>query len=217
MKGYRTLLLLLSMVFICSQSKAQSIEVLGGNVLNGSVTGSILGAATMGLQNSNDFTSLRIGVGSGIIAGAAIGIYDVATLPRGEMFFISGVFNDGNNSTIIILLDTFYGAASGAILGSAGMLISDRPIVEGLQYGSSAGAWAGFTFGLIDAFLLAQKNRDFIGSNLLQKNALFETEYKSATIGFGRPGMARAVNLTDGIAELSFQPVMGVISLNIGL
>jgi hypothetical protein len=217
MKGYKILLLLLSMAFICSQSKAQSIEVLGGNVLNGAVTGSMLGAATMGLQNSNDFRPLRIGVGSGIIAGAVIGIYDVATLPRGEIFFISGVFNDGNNTSIIILLDTFYGAAAGAILGSAGMLISDRPIIDGLQYGSSAGAWVGFTFGLIDAFLLAQKNRDFIGSNLLQRNALLETDYKSATIGFGQPRIARVTELADGTAGQSYQPVLGVVSLNIGL
>jgi hypothetical protein len=70
---------------------------------------------------------------------------------------------------------------------------------------------------LIDAFLLAQKNRDFIGSNLLQRNAIFETGYKSATIGFGRPGIARVAHLTDGTAGQSYQPVMSVVALNIGL
>jgi hypothetical protein len=217
MKGYITLLILISMMFLSRVSSAQSIEVLGGNILNGAMTGSMLGAATMGLQNSNDFTPLRIGVGAGTIAGAGIGIYDIATLQRGEMFFISGIFNDGNNTSIIILLDTFYGAAAGAVLGSAGMLIADKPIVDGLQYGSSAGAWIGFTFGLVDAFGFAQRNRDFVSSNLLNKDALYETRLGNSTIGIGRPGVSSFTDISDGRMTTKYQPVMGVLTLSVEL
>ena len=131
---------------------AQTVDLLGGNVLNGAVTGTFLGVGVMGLQNSDDFAPLRIGLGAGILGGAGIAVYDISTLPQGQQFFISGLFNDGNNSSIIILLDTMYGAAGGAVLGTAVMLIQNKPIVEGLQYGGSAGVWAGFGLGLLMPF-----------------------------------------------------------------
>lgn len=217
MTGKKPLLLLIILYLFGSEIKAQSIELLGGNVLNGAVTGSMLGAATMGLQNSNDFTPLRIGVGAGTIAGAGIAIYDIATVPRGEQFFISGVFNDGNNTSIIILLDTFYGAAAGAILGSAGMLIADRPIVEGLQYGSSVGAWAGFGFGLLDAFIIAQRNRDFIGASLMNQRSILEKKLSDYTIGLIQPQFIKTTQFSEREVKTNFQPVMGVFSLRIEL
>jgi hypothetical protein len=217
MKGKITLLLLVILFIFNSESKAQHIELLGGNVLNGAVTGSILGAATMGLQNSDDFTPLRVGLGAGTIAGAGVAIYDIVTLPRGQQFYISGVFNDGTNTSIIILLDTFYGAAAGAILGSAGMLIADEPILDGLQYGASIGAWVGFGFGLMDALIIARRNRDFIGSSLLNRRSLIETRYENATIGFGQPGLISHAEFSNGSITTSHQPVMGVVSLRVGL
>lgn len=218
MKGVKPLLLLLILSLYLSESKAQTIEILGGNILNGAVTGSILGAATMGLQNSNDFTPLRIGVGVGTIAGAGIAIYDVVSLPRGEQLFISGVFNDGTNTSIIILLDTFYGAAGGAVMAAAGMLITNRPIVDGLQYGSSIGAWIGFGFGLIDAFSIAQRNRDFIGASLSEKRSLIEANFDNTTIGFVQPALVSTSNyFSDGSIKTKVQPVIGVVSLKFGI
>ncbi|MEX2436152.1 MAG: hypothetical protein WD735_05655, partial [Balneolaceae bacterium] len=166
-KGIRSLLLIL-LFFISQQAltQAQTKELLAGNVLNGAITGTLLGAATMGLNNSDDLTPLRIGVGSGILGGAGIAAYDLITLPKGQQFYISGIFNDGRNSSVLILLDTFYGAAGGAVLGSAVMLISNQPIIDGLQYGSGVGAWAGFGLGLLDSFFIAERNRDFISSKL---------------------------------------------------
>lgn len=217
MIGKKPLLLLIILYLFNSEIKAQSIELLGGNILNGAVTGSMLGAATMGLQNSNDFTPLRIGVGAGIIAGAGIAIYDIATVPRGEQFFISGVFNDGNNSSIIILLDTFYGAAAGAVLGSAGMLIADKPIVDGLQFGSSVGAWAGFGFGLVDAFIIAQRNRDFIGASLINRHSMLEKKLSNYTIGLIRPQFVKTTQFSEREVKTNFKPVIGVFSLKIEL
>ncbi|HBQ58583.1 MAG TPA: hypothetical protein DD671_02890, partial [Balneolaceae bacterium] len=93
----------------------------------------------------------------GTLYGLGMGAYDI-TSGNGNQVLVSGLFNNGNNTSIIVLLDTFYGAAAGAVIGTSIMLIADRPIVEGLQYGASAGAWAGFGVGLIDAFGFAERN-----------------------------------------------------------
>lgn len=142
-------------------TRAQSIKILAGNTLNGAITGTMLGGAAMGLRNSEDFAPLRVGVGAGTLYGIGVGVYDLSHVSKGEQFYISGTFNDGDNSTIIVLLDTFYGASGGAIVATSFNLIANEPIADGLQYGASIGAFAGFGFGLIDAFLLAEKPGDF--------------------------------------------------------
>src|SRR6056297_3097956 len=172
-------------------AKAQTIDLLGGNVLNGAVTGTFLGVGVMGLQNSDDFAPLRVGLGAGILGGAGIAVYDISTLPQGQHLFISGLFNDGNNSSIIILLDTMYGAAGGALLGTAVMLIQNKPIIEGIQYGGSAGVWAGFGMGLVDAFLLSERNSDFTANALLDRSSLVEFQTAGMDIGLGKPAMFR--------------------------
>lgn len=137
-------------------SKGQTIEVLAGNTLNGTVNGTLLGGATMALTNNSDFAPLRVGVGVGTLYGLGIGAYDIVS-SNGQQLIVSGFFNDGNNTSIIVLLDTFYGAAAGAIVASSVMLIAEEPIVDGLKYGSATGAWIGFGVGLIDAFVFAER------------------------------------------------------------
>lgn len=196
------------------EAKSQTTELLGGNVLNGAVTGTFLGVAVMGLQNSNDFAPLRIGLGAGILGGTGVAIYDVATLPQGQQFFISGTFNDGNNSSIIILLDTLYGTGGGAVLGTAFMLIQNKPIVDGLQFGGSAGAWAGFGFGLIDAFILSERNRDFTANNIPRRSALVEYSAGDFDIGIGQPALYQTKTLSDQSLVSSVKPGFKFISVN---
>lgn len=215
----RVFLILFAAILLCSipnkQAEAQTGQLLGGNTLNGALTGGLLGGATMALSNSGDLTPLRIGLGAGILGGAAVALYDVATLPSGQHFFISGVFNDGSNSSIIILLDTFYGAAGGALLGTAVMLVANRPIIDGLQYGSGIGAWAGFGFGLLDSFMFAERNRDFISSSeVLQRNSLIQYEYGSFEIGLLRPEMILHKQVSSDALSVNPEPVMGILSLN---
>ncbi len=214
----RLTLLFFALLFMISitpqKSLAQTGTLLGGNVLNGALTGTALGAATMGLQNSNDFAPLRIGLGSGILAGAGLAVYDVVTLPSGQEFFISGIFNDGNNSSIIILLDTLYGAAGGAVLGSAVMLIGNKPIVDGLQYGSSIGAWAGFGLGLLDSFVFAERNRDFISANLFDRNSLIEVQHDRVTLGMISPDLVAQTSFTNEALTVEVQPAVKMFSLN---
>lgn len=195
-----------------SSSKAQSVELIGGNLLNGAVTGSILGAATMGLQNSSDFAPLRIGLGAGIVGGTAIAIYDVSTLPKGQQFFISGFFNDGTNSSIIVLLDTIYGAAVGAALGSAIMLIGNQSILDGLQYGSSVGAFAGFGLGLVDSFMLAEKNSDFAADKFSKRSSLLKLGDQDQSLSLIQPDLFGFTEVSENSLSYKMTPAVTLVS-----
>ncbi|HKL18409.1 MAG TPA: hypothetical protein VJ905_05550 [Halalkalibaculum sp.] len=174
---------------IPNNASSQTIKLLAGNTLNGAVTGVSLGGAVMGLQNSDDFAPVRVGVGAGTLFGIGVGFYDVSQVAKGEQFYISGTFNDGTNTSIIVLLDTFYGAAAGAIVASSITLIANKPIVDALQYGSSAGAWVGFGFGLIDAFALSKGPGDYsagtAGASVNSADGLVNYSSKENKLGIG--------------------------------
>lgn len=208
------LCLLVITSFVCHQSaKSQTTDLLAGNVLNGAVTGTILGTGVMGLQNSDDFSPLRVGLGAGILGGAGFALYDVTTLPKGQQFFISGVFNDGNNSSIIILLDTLYGVGGGAVLGTAVMLIRDEPLLDGLQYGGSAGAWAGFGFGLIDAFVLAERNNDFMAQKISGRSGLIEYDMGMLDVALLQPELYHQTIFGSNSLSMNINPGVKLLSL----
>lgn len=207
-------IILLLLNFTPERSQAQSAELIGGNIINGAITGSILGVATMGLKNTSDFSAFRVGLGGGILYGTGIAIYDIATVPRGQRFFISSLLNDGENSSIIVLLDTVYGAGVGVAIGSAFALIGNKPITDALQYGASTGAWAGFGFGLIDAFFLAERNRDFINSNLLNRNSLISIRTADSNLNFVQPGTYAFTDLSAESPVFKLEPVLHLISIN---
>lgn len=194
------------------ETKAQTTDLLGYNILNGAVTGSIAGLATMGLRNDDDFAPLRIGLGAGILSGAAIAAYDFSTVPDGQEFFISGTFNDGNNSSIIILMDTLYGIAGGSVLGTAIMLIQNEPLVKGLQYGGSIGAFTGMGFGMLDAFFLAEGNRDFVAQSLFNRSSIFEINQTDHTFGFLQPKLISYNDFNGNIPTLEVEPALGLIN-----
>ena len=139
------------------KAAAQTINTLGENTINGALTGTLLGGASMALTNDTDFYPLRVGLGLGTLYGLGVGAYDLLKTGANPVI-VSGTFNDGNNSTIIVLLDTFYGAAAGAVVATSVMLVANEPLVQGLQYGAGAGAIAGFGFGLFDTFVLADRS-----------------------------------------------------------
>lgn len=207
-----TVILVITYISLFSSSKAQSFELIGGNLVNGAVTGSVLGVAVMGLQDSNDFTPLRIGLGAGIIGGTAIAIYDVSTLPRGQQFFISGLFNDGTNSSIIILLDTVYGATVGAALGSAIVLIGNQSLLDGLQYGSSLGAFAGFGLGLADSFILAEKNSDFVADRFSNHSSLIRIGKKNQSLSLVQPDLYQFAEISENSLGYQVAPAVTLFS-----
>lgn len=201
--------------------KAQTLELLGGNTLNGAINGVALGGATMALQNSTDFEAVRIGLGAGILYGLGVGIYDISLVEKGQQFYISGTFNDGTNSSILVLLDTFYGAAAGAIIASSLSLIVQEPLVDYLQYGTGAGAWLGFGYGLIDAFALAQ-GPNYGASSLTTTSKsevsgliTYSNASKSVEIGMLNPALFRQIEVTRSSVKTSYRPSLNIIRLNI--
>lgn len=203
-------------------SHSQSIELVAGNTLNGAMNGVALGGATMALQNSNDFAPVRVGVGAGILYGIAIGVYDVSTVSSGQQFYISGTFNDGTNTSILILLDTFYGAASGAVIASSISLIAKEPIVDALRYGSGVGAWAGFGFGLIDAFVFSTRPGSQVAvGNRNQRHTTGLLTYRNSDsnleLGFISPSITEVKTISASDIGSKINPSVDILQLNIRL
>ncbi len=194
--------------------KGQTGSLLGGNIFNSAITGTAIGAATMGVTNNSDFTPLRVGLGSGILFGAGMALYDVTTLPSGQQFYISGLINNGNNTSIILLLDTMYGAAGGALIGSAVMLIANKPIVDGLQYGSSIGTFAGFGLGLLDIFIFSERNENYISSSMSERHSLIQFSDSNLNIGLIQPRLYSFNEFSDNSLSVEFTPGLQLLSIN---
>ena len=128
---------------------------IAGNVVNATTTGAILGLATMALEDATDYQRpLSVGVGIGMLAGVGLSIYDLASVPPGEPVQKRGLFTSGSNTSLLLLMDTIYGAALGSVVGTAVILVSGDGITDGLQFGAATGAFVGAGFGLLDAFVL---------------------------------------------------------------
>jgi hypothetical protein len=224
MKKY--VLLLLSFLLFTAidspqQAQAQSIKLVGQNTLNGAINGVLLGGATMALRNSDDFGPARVGLGAGTLYGIGVGVHDISHIDKGQQFYISGTFNDATNSSIIPLLDTLYGATGGALIASSVSLITKDPFLEALQYGSGIGAWAGFGFGLIDAFVLAE------GPNYAQSSAstahsvdgfiTYENSSQSVGIGMFSPDVFTKKELSSNALTASYQPSITIMNLSVNL
>lgn len=219
--NFITTAIILLLVFGTFQnSRAQSIELLGGNTLNGAVNGAMLGGAVMALQNSDDIDPVRVGVGVGTLYGIGVGVYDITRVSPGQQFYISGTFNDGNNSTIIVLLDTFYGAAAGAVVASAVILVANQPLIDGLQYGSGVGAWIGFGFGLIDAFTLAERPgsevgiRDSSPANGVGGLVTYANRTQNLEVGLLNPGLVSQKRIGRHTLEREVSVALDVLSVN---
>ncbi len=159
MKYIKSLVLLLFILPVFSQqthAQSYTIEILGGNVLNGILQGAALGGATMAITDDANLAPVRVGVGFGILYGVGVGVFDVSKA-KGQKLLVQGSFNNGHNTAIIVLLDTGYGAAAGGIIATAAMLVANEPILDGLQVGVGIGAYAGFGFGIFDAFVLSSR------------------------------------------------------------
>ncbi len=84
--------------------------------MNSAITGTAVGLSVMGMQNDAEIAPLRIGLGSGILIGVGLAAYDLSDSEGGELV-VSGVLNDGQNTSVILLLDTLYGGLWGQRLG----------------------------------------------------------------------------------------------------
>ncbi len=156
-KSIPVIAVLLLLAAIAQPVQSQAFRIVTINTLNGAITGTALGGATIALKNEYDAYPLRFGLGLGTIFGLGTGFYDMSHY-TGYGYQVRGVFSSANTTGTIIMLDTFYGAATGAVVGMAISLMGkNSDVVKGLQYGSGAGAWVGFAFGLVDAFALSSQ------------------------------------------------------------
>ncbi len=224
MKKYLLLLPLLVIFFgsFNSSAHAQAIELLGGNTLNGAMNGVLLGGATMALQNSDNFEPVRVGLGAGTLYGMGVGVSDISQNSKGQQFYISGTFNDGTNTSILVLMDTFYGAAGGAVISSCVSLIFQKPLTKALQYGTGAGAWLGFGFGLVDAFVLSS-GPDFSDPELALSGSeisgmlTYSNASQSVKVGMLNPTLIKQKELTSNSHSISFTPTVNVVELKVSL
>src|SRR5690625_7912692 len=88
-------------------------------------------------------------------------------------------------------------------MGAAIALITNSSFLEGVKYGASAGAWAGFGYGLVDACALAERNRDFV-SEVFSRSSLVELDTGIGKIGLATPAMFQT--LSTGIDTLNHTP-----------
>lgn len=226
MKRYLLLLLFISALFVSvppQQSEAQSIKLVGQNTLNGALNGVLLGGATMALQDNDEFGPIRVGLGTGTLYGIGVGIHDVSLIDKGQQFYLSGTFNDATNSSIIPLLDTIYGAAGGALIASSVALIIKEPLTDALQYGSGIGAWAGFGFGLVDAFFLAE-GPDFGQASTLSPSSsnvdgfiTYQNRSRSLEIGMISLSMVKETTVSATTLSTSWNPSVTVMNVSVNL
>lgn len=204
----RLTLTLLSLVLISTliphqKAGAQGLRIIAANTAMGALNGAMLGGAGMALTNSDDWRPLRFGVGFGTIAGLGLGIYDFSQ-SQGGVYTIDGVFNQANYTSQIILMDTFYGAVIGSLVGMAVTLIMDEKVIYGLQYGVGAGTWAGFGFGLVDAFAISrgpagfqyEEFGDYSSAPSGQSGMIQMQVNSNHTIGFGDVAIGRFPDLS---------------------
>ena len=199
-------------------TNAQSIELLAGNTLNGAMNGTILGGAAMAITDDTGFHYLRVGLGLGTLYGIGMGAFDIV-YGGGSEILVSGLFNDGTNSSIIILLDTFYGAAAGAIVTTAVMLVSNDPLLDGLQYGAGFGAVAGFGFGVFDSFFIAKRSKApvaFLPQQSKTAGGILAVNFENgASLGFVNPSLVQTLDVSRNSLRASLNPSVDLLNFRI--
>ena len=209
--------------------QAQSVQILGNNALNGAINGVVLGGATMLLadkkvnapfnKNLEDLYAIQVGLGIGTLYGVGMGAYDVVT-SSGRDLLVSGFFNDANNSSAIILMDTFYGAAAGGLIAFSVSLVSSDPIFDAMQDGVGIGAFVGFGFGVIDSFMIASRSTEPIAFNSSQNNSAngfasinFD---QNVSIGLIYPSLLSTFSFNNGVLanEVNFNMEMVNLKLS---
>jgi hypothetical protein len=220
-------------VIICVGSinkslQAQSVQILSSNALNGAINGIVLGGASMFLtdkkvnapfnKNLDDLYALQVGLGLGTLYGVGMGAFDVVS-GEGSDILVSGFFNDGNNSSIIVLMDTFYGAAGGGLIAMSLSLVSNDPIVDATKYGMGLGAFIGFGFGVIDTFIIAERSSEPVSMvYTIPQNAdgLASISFDNGTsIGLINPTITTNLELTSTNFSKVYRPSVELINLRV--
>lgn len=211
-----------------TKTNAQSVKILSSNAVNGAINGVVLGGASMFLtdkkvnapfnKNLDDLYALQVGLGLGTLYGVGMGAYDVVS-GEGRQILVSGFFNDGDNSSIIVLMDTFYGAAAGGLIALSLSLVSNDPIIEAMQYGTGIGAFVGFGFGVFDTFIIAKRSSEPVSfTNYIPTTAdgFASISFDNGTsVGLINPTIFTQLELTSTQLNRSFQPAVDLVNVRI--
>ena len=155
-KRILTLLLFVSFFTPFARCQAQALKVVLSDTFIGTFNGALLGGGTMLLRDNSDLGPMRFGVGFGTLYGLGMGFYDVSKFTPNAPYRVNGAFNTAGNSATLILADTFYGGATGTLVGMAVSLMANSKVTEGLRYGAGIGVWSGFAFGFVDALVISK-------------------------------------------------------------
>jgi len=205
------LTLLAAGFLITSGVNGQGLQSLASNTLMGTANGTLLGLATMALTDNPDWAPIRIGVGMGTLYGLGVGIYDVSVYEVGSGYRVQGMFNSTNYTSMIVLLDTFYGGVTGGVVGTAMALMVNKPLVKGLQYGTGAGLWGGFAFGLVDAFYFSSAGAGSLNPSL-ELNA-----GESTTVSFLQPNLHTSPLVSNGQMAITHEIGLDIAKVTIRL
>jgi hypothetical protein len=203
------------------QANAQTLQILAGDTFYGAATGAALATGTMGMKNDfENLKPLRFGVGLGTLAGLGIGAYDLSQSQGGGQLMVNGSFNQVNQTGLILLLDTFYGAGTGALVGSAITLMTGDPIVDGIRYGAGIGAWGGFAFGVADAFLLSNTSTTMASNKIptTPKSAQGFVSFDSGNqwqVGLIQPSVTSVRTFSQGQIGSQVSASLQVLNVNI--
>ncbi len=158
-------------------AKSQALKILATDTFIGTFNGALLGAGTMALSNKVNVAPIRFGVGMGTLYGMGIGIADITQMHGDQPYEVNGSVSSAGNSAQVILMDTFFGGIAGSLVGLSISLIGNQKVSKGLQYGMGAGVWAGFGFGVVDAFYFGKTHPLFgkgpkLGENYSENSGL---------------------------------------------
>lgn len=195
---------------LTSGAHAQGLQSMATNTVMGTANGTLLGLGTMALLDNTSWTPIRIGIGVGTLYGLGVGVYDLSMYEIGAGYRVQGMFNAANYTSMIVLLDTFYGGVTGGVVGTAMALMVNKPLVEGLQYGSGVGVWAGFAFGLVDAFYFSNS-----GDGSLMSLSVDATE--SSTISFLQPNLYTSPFISNGRMAITQEIGLDIAKVTIRL
>ncbi len=205
---------------------AQSVQIFTSSTLNGALNGITLGAASMFVTNAkvnapfnknlDDLYPIQLGLGLGTLYGIGLGAYDVVS-GEGRNILVSGFFNDGKNSSIIVLMDTFYGAATGGLIAMSLSLVVKEPLFDVAKYGIGLGAFVGFGFGIIDISVLAERSSEPVSMQNTSSTiagGLASISFKNGTsIGVLNPSIFNNLELTSTRFSRKYNPSVDLINL----
>ncbi len=220
-KRLLTLLLFISLFVPLAKTRAQALKVVLSDTFIGTFNGALLGGGTMLLRDKSDLGPMRFGVGFGTLYGLGMGFYDMSKITPSTPYQVNGAFNTAGNSATLILADTFYGGATGTLVGMAISLMANSQIKEGLRYGAGIGVWSGFAFGVVDALVISKsKYKSKFGHYRLSDAmpGIIKVQTGSNTnLSFLNPDFIRVKSIRNQLPVTSYKLAMNVVNVRVAL